>query len=261
MADENTDTVFIATRHDSHGSYVEEALRAGNNVFVEKPLCMNATELQQILNARNEQELALMVGFNRRFSPHAEQVKSIIGDGPLSMMYRINAGAIPADSWIQDAEMGGGRIVGEVCHFIDLMVYTCGALPVRAHAHALPDPANLQDTVTINLQFENGSIGSICYFANGAKALAKEYFEVFKAGLVARITDFKELEIVGTRKPVRKKLMSQDKGQKKMVAAFLAAVAAGQPCPIPLRESVATTLATFAVLESIRTGEAIDINR
>ena len=200
-----------------------------------------------------------MVGFNRRFSPLATQIKETVGDGPMSMLYRINAGAVPKESWAQDSHFGGGRIVGEACHFIDFLIFMNGSLPKRVFACAMQDPTNLHDTVSINLDFENGSVGSICYFANGPKSLAKEYVEIYKGGSVARLMDFKELEILGEKKPLRKKLMSQDKGQRRMVGAFLDAMKRGGETPVPLQESLATTIATFAALDSLRTSQAIDL--
>ena len=189
----------------------------------------------------------------------AREIKSTFGDGPMSMIYRVNAGAIPANSWMQDLEMGGGRIIGEVCHFIDFLTFLNGSLPNRIHAYAMQDPSLFQDTVSINLGFENGSVGSICYFANGPKSLPKEYVEIYKGGMVARIVDFKELEILGGRKPVRKKLLTQDKGRKQMIDAFLASIRNNGESPISLNESLATTLATFKVLESIRSNNALDL--
>jgi polar amino acid transport system substrate-binding protein len=170
----------------------------------------------------------------------------------MSMIYRINAGEIPAESWIQDAEIGGGRIVGEVCHFIDFMIYMNGSRPKSVYACALPDPGNLQDTVNISLSFDNGSIGTISYFANGPKSLPKEYFEIYKGGLAARLMDFREVEILGAGKPVRKKLVSQDKGQKTMVSCVLTAIRNGGEYPIPLSDLLACTAATFGVLESLQ---------
>jgi len=256
---DGTETIFIATRHDSHASYVQETLKAGKNVFVEKPLCLTANELDDIVSAWQRHKPILMVGFNRRFSPLAKRIKATLGDGPMSMLYRVNAGSIPKDSWIQDTDIGGGRIIGEVCHFIDFMIFMNGSLPTRIYAHTLQDPSNLQDTVCINLSFENGSIGSISYFANGPKSLPKEYVEIYKGGLAARLMDFKEMEILGGAKPARKKLMSQDKGQKNMVAAFLTAIRDGSDCPIPLSETLATTIATFSALESLRSGQAVNL--
>jgi polar amino acid transport system substrate-binding protein len=178
----------------------------------------------------------------------------------MSMLYRINAGAIPADTWIQDRDMGGGRIVGEVCHFIDFMIYMNGSLPNRVHAAAMHDPSHMHDTVNISLAFENGSIGSISYFANGPKSLPKEYVEAYKGGIAARLTDFRQLEILSAQKPIRKKLLSQDKGQKAMVHAFLAGLGNKNNCPIPLIESIATTVTTFCIIESLRSSQAVNID-
>lgn len=257
--DKQTESIFIATRHDSHAGYVQEALQAGKDVFVEKPLCLTRDELERVVDAWQLHQPLLMVGFNRRFSPLAQQIKTVLGDGPMSMLYRVNAGSIPKDSWIQDTDIGGGRIIGEACHFIDLMVFMNGSLPTRVYARALQDPSQLQDTVAISLEFENGSIGTICYFANGPKALPKEYVEIYKGGIAARLMDFKEIEIFSGRKPVRKRLNSQDKGQRAMVDAFLAAIAGQHETPIPIRESIASTITSFDTMQSLRTGQAIDL--
>jgi len=257
--DDRTGTVFIATRHDSHAAYVQKALTAGKNVFVEKPLCLTEDELRDVLSAWEHHKPLLIVGFNRRFSPLAQKIKATLGAGPMSMLYRVNAGSIPENSWIQDTDMGGGRIIGEACHFIDFMTFINGSVPTRVYARALRDPSNFQDTVNISLEFENGSIGTICYFANGPKSLAKEYVEIFKGGVAARLLDFKEIEILGCPKPIRKKQMSQNKGQKHMVESFLAAIRDGDECPIPLRESLASTITTFGALDSLRSGQAIDL--
>jgi polar amino acid transport system substrate-binding protein len=171
----------------------------------------------------------------------------------MSMIYRINAGHIPENTWIQDAELGGGRIIGEVCHFIDLMVYMSGSLPVSVYASAMKDPSNLDDTVSIQLRFENGSIGTISYFANGSKSLPKEYFEVYRGGTTGILNDFKELSVYGRGKPARKKLVNQDKGQSTMVASFVDAITSGGATPIPFPETYATTMTAFKVLESLRT--------
>ena len=189
----------------------------------------------------------------------AQKITATLGAGPMSMLYRVNAGSIPENSWIQDTDMGGGRIIGEACHFIDFMTFINGSVPTRVYARALRDPSNFQDTVNISLEFENGSIGTICYFANGPKSLAKEYVEIFKDGVAARLLDFKEIEILGCPKPIRKKQMSQDKGQRHMIESFLAAIRDGDECPIPLRESLASTITTFGALDSLRLGQAIDL--
>ena len=162
-----------------------------------------------------------MVGFNRRFSPLTEKLKKAIGNNPMTMLYRINAGAIPGDNWIQDLEIGGGRVLGEVCHFIDYLTYLNGSLPVKVSASALPDANQLNDTLNILIQFENGSSGVVAYYANGSKSMTKEYVEVFSAGMSATLHDFKELKIFGKGKPKKEKFFNQNKGQKEMVNAFV----------------------------------------
>ena len=201
---ENTDinTVFIATRHDSHAHYVINALKAGKHVFTEKPLCLNENELAQIVDLLNgmttegfasnltsstgdtnqrvnesTNQPILMVGYNRRFSPLIRQIKDEFGNGPMAMVYRVNAGAIPKESWIQDPEFGGGRIVGEVCHFVDTLTFLAGSPVVSVYAAAMSEPDNLNDTLNISLTFQNGSIGTISYLANGDKSLSKERIE------------------------------------------------------------------------------------
>lgn len=261
---EDTNTVFVATRHDTHAIYVKHALTSEKHVFVEKPLCMTKDELEEITAAyqgliKEKNSRILMVGFNRRFAPLAEQMKAALGSGVMSMLYRINAGSIPADTWIQDAEMGGGRIIGEVCHFVDFMTYLNGSLPRKVHAVAMNDPANLDDTLNISLSFENGSIGTISYFANGSKSLAKEYVEAYRGGRTAVLTDFRELKIYGKGKPSRKKLLNQDKGQKVMVHAFLEAAKGNTEAPIAFAETWAATMTSFRILESLKTGEAVSV--
>jgi predicted dehydrogenase/threonine dehydrogenase-like Zn-dependent dehydrogenase len=258
LADEQINTLFIASRHDSHADYVLQALKAGKHVFVEKPLCLCEDELTKIAATWRDQEKTphLMVGFNRRFAPLAKQMKAELGSGPLAMTYRVNAGAIPAASWIQDPKVGGGRIVGEVCHFIDFLTFLNGSLPVSLHATAMNASPNLFDTVTISLDFENGSIGSIAYFANGDKGLGKERVEVFGHGAVAILDDFKTLTIHGNGKKKEKKLLVQDKGQKDGVVQFIETLRRGHAPLISFSEIHAVTLATFRVLESIRSGQA-----
>lgn len=252
-----TNTVFIATRHDSHASYVMKSLAAGKNVFVEKPLCLNMQQLEEIAGLHAGSGKALMVGFNRRFAPHVQTIKSRLGSGPMSMIYRINAGSIPADNWIQDLEIGGGRIVGEACHFIDLLTFINGSLPRSVSATSLPDPDGLNDTVNISIQFENGSTGVVAYYANGPKDLPKEYLEVFTSGRSAILEDFKTLRIHGTGKAVRSKLWNQNKGQKEMVAAFVDSLVKDGSSPIAFGDIYAVTKACFLVLDSIRNGSQV----
>jgi len=178
---EDINTVFVATRHDSHASYVIKALESGKNVYVEKPLCLTGDELSQIIETYHQpstidHQPSLMVGFNRRFAPLAIELKKAVGaeSGPVSMLYRVNAGSIPADSWIHDREVGGGRIIGEVCHFIDFMVFVSGSLPISVDAVSMDDSQHLNDTLTVNLKFADGSIGTIAYLA---RYLCREAFK------------------------------------------------------------------------------------
>lgn len=254
MADKRINTVFIATRHDTHAPYVKAALEAGKNVYVEKPLCLTLDELVEIEQLCADRGVGVMIGFNRRFSPSARFLKAKLPAGPMSMMYRVNAGNIPMDTWIQDMQVGGGRIIGEVCHFIDLMAFMCGSVPVKVMASALPDPNGLNDTVNIIVEFANGSTGVVAYYANGSKELTKEYFEAYSAGMTGIIHDFKVAEVYG-RSVDRKKLGTQDKGQPDMVNEFFAALKQGK-MPIDMKEVFAVTRATFAVLRSLQEGGA-----
>jgi len=241
----------VATRHDSHGPYVLKSLNANKNVFVEKPLCLLESELEAIIEAQAEANKAVMVGFNRRFSPLTAKLKKALGNNPMTMLYRVNAGAIPGDNWIQDLEIGGGRVLGEVCHFIDFLTYLNGSLPNKVSASALPDPNKLNDTLNILIQFENGSSGIVAYYANGSKSMTKEYVEVFSAGLSATLNDFKELKIYGKGKPKKIKKMNQNKGQKEMIEAFIKGILKDGQAPIAFEEIIAVTKASFKVLESI----------
>lgn len=256
LLDDKTNTLFIATRHDSHAEYVLKGLKAGKNVFVEKPICLNETELEEIESIYSRVGKPVMIGFNRRFAPFVQKIKQKIGSGQMSMIYRINAGNIPKDSWIQDMEVGGGRIIGEVCHFIDLLTYINGSLPEKISAFAIPDVNGLNDTVNISIFFKNGSIGTVSYFANGSKELPKEYIEVYASGTTAILEDFKKLRIYGKGRPQTSKLFNQNKGQKEMVEAFLNELMKSGNSPIPMEEIFSVTRATFRVLDSIQNGGA-----
>lgn len=255
MNNPDINTLFIATRHDTHAKYVIDGLKNGKNVYVEKPLCLNVEELVEIQNLCAEKQKSVMIGFNRRFSPHAREIKKKLGSGKMSMIYRCNAGSIPGDSWIQDMKVGGGRIIGEACHFIDFMAYICGSKPVKVMASVMPDNQNLNDTMNIIVEFENGSSGVVAYYANGSKAMHKEYFEVFSAGASATIDDFNETKIYTKGKPAKFKTSTQNKGQKAMVDCFFENIKEGKT-PIPMDEIFAVTLASFAALKSVQEGGA-----
>ena len=255
VLDERTNTLFIATRHDSHAKFVLKGLQANKYIFVEKPLCLTNSELEEITALQQDKSKAVMVGFNRRFSPLIQLLKKKLGAGqPMAMIYRINAGEIPKDVWIQDLKVGGGRIIGETCHFIDLLTHINGSLPKSISAMSIPDANGLNDTVNISIQFENGSTGIVAYYANGAKSLAKEYIEIFTSGSTAIINDFKELEIYGKGKPFKKKLINQNKGQKEMVGAFIDNLLKDGSSPIPYTDIYAVSKATFLTLKSLQNG-------
>ena len=260
ILDDKTNTVFVATRHDSHGPYVLKCLEANKNVFVEKPLCLLESELESIVDLQSKTKKAVMVGFNRRFSPLTNKLKMAVGNNPMTMLYRINAGAVPVDNWIQDLEIGGGRVLGEVCHFIDYLTYLNGSLPIKVSATALPDANQLNDTLNILIQFENGSSGVVAYYANGSRSMTKEYVEVFSVGISAILHDFKELKIFGKGKPKKEKFFNQNKGQKEMVNAFVNGLLTDGQAPISFEEIVAVTKASFKVIESVkRGGEQVEV--
>jgi polar amino acid transport system substrate-binding protein len=252
-------TVFIATRHDSHAEYALKAMKAGKHVFLEKPLCIREHELTEIADFFRSTDPAplLLVGYNRRFSPLARTVKEAFGHGPMAMLYRVNAGAIPADSWIQDRARGGGRIIGEVCHFVDFLAFLNGSLPVLVHAVAMQDVEHQQDVVNISLSYANGSIGTISYLANGDKTVPKERIEIHAHGCTAILDDFRTLTMYSGGNKRERRLRNQDKGQRAEVALFLEAVTGGQPSPIPFDELISTSRTTFMIEESLRTGESI----
>jgi predicted dehydrogenase/threonine dehydrogenase-like Zn-dependent dehydrogenase len=253
-------TIFIATRHDSHAEYVIKSLKNQKHIFVEKPLCLNEAELGRIINSKIENNNSqLLVGFNRRFSSLSELLKKQVGNGPMTMIYRVNGGKIPVDTWIQDMEIGGGRIIGEACHFIDYLTWLNGSLPVNVYATSLPDVENKNDTVNIHLTFANGSTGIVAYYSNGPKKLPKEYIEVFQTGTAGIINNFKELRIFKKNK-FKKKLFNQDKGQTHMIEKFFNSIITGNIL-IPFNEIVAVTRTSLAVLESLKTGLPITINQ
>jgi predicted dehydrogenase len=228
--------VMIATRHDSHAAYVLQARKAGKHVFVEKPLCLTLAELAQIEAAWTSDAPLLMVGFNRRFAPHVRRVKELLlaTPGPRVLVATINAGAIPASHWTQDGSRGGGRILGEGCHFVDLLRYLAGS-SIVAHT-VTPMASQTSDSVTITLRFADGSIGTIHYLANGNKSFPKERVEVFAGGRVLQLDNFRRLKGFGWPQFRKMNLWRQDKGQQACVQAFLAAVRSGAPAPIPLAE-------------------------
>jgi polar amino acid transport system substrate-binding protein len=259
--DPNVNTVFIVTRHDTHAQFVLKSIAAGKHTYTEKPLSLYPEELEEIKNKyeASQQNKYLMVGFNRRFSPFIKKIKSLfLDDQPKAINIRINAGSLPVDHWVNDPEVGGGRLIGEACHFIDLAMFIAGSKITSVFANALSDPHGLKNTVTINLKFENGSVANISYFSNGSKKLPKELIEIFCGETTAIIDDFKKMIVYG--KTLSKiNLKSQDKGHAQEMREFLKAIRNGEPCPIPFEDSYISTLATFKVIESLKGNRVIDM--
>jgi len=250
--DNNVNTVFITTRHNLHTEYVLKAIKAEKHIFVEKPLAMNLAELAEIQNAyKKSSNYHLMVGFNRRFAPAIVELKKVFSpEQRKSILIRVNSGVMPIGHWVNDMKIGGGRIIGEACHFIDLAMFLADSSIVSVSADALNDADELSNTVAINLKFQNGSIASINYFSNGNKAVPKENIEVFSGGTIARIDDFKSLEVFGKRY-IKTKYKGQDKGHATTVKSFLESIKIGNPCPISFEELYNSTLATLKVIQSI----------
>lgn len=238
FSDDNVDAVVISTRHNSHAGFVLAAIDAGKHVFVEKPLCLTLDELDQVEKAYQEAEVPplLMVGFNRRFSPHVQKIKNLISteSAPKSFIMTVNAGNIPADHWTQDRKIGGGRIIGEACHFIDLLRYLANAPIVNFSVSGHDTPG--RDTVSINLEFEDGSNGTIHYLANGNKGFPKERLEVFCAGKVLQLNNFRTLQGWGWKDFSKMKLWRQDKGQSACAKAFMDSISKSDEAPIPANE-------------------------
>ncbi len=267
LADPNVNTAVIATRHHLHAAQVMAALKAGKHVFCEKPLCLTEEELFAI--ARTYQSLTvgrplLMVGFNRRFAGLAKRMKSFLQQiqEPLALHCRVNAGFVPATHWVNDPAQGGGRILGEVCHFVDFLSFLVGAFPTTVEARELTNPGKYSDdNVIVSLQFPDGSQGTITYVANGDKSFSKERIEVFGGGAVAVLEDFRRLELVRRgRKQVVRSFIRQDKGHIGEWKLFAKSITSGEDSPIPFNEIVASTLSTLRITESRSFGGIVRVN-
>ena len=245
-------TVFIATRHDSHGDLVLRALKAGKNVFVEKPLTLSEQELQEIQSVYKGQSI-FTVGYNRRFARISHKIKGEVA-APVITNIRVNAGSIPDAHWTQNAEIGGGRILGEVCHFVDLMIYLSRSLPQKVWASSVSQTGRWRsdDNVVINIEFANGSTGVITYTAMGNAALPKERVEVFSGGNAWVIDDFKGGNFY--KNGQLSKFPNNGKGHKEEIEHFLESVKFGKPNPIPFEQLIATSQTTFKILECLKTG-------
>lgn len=266
LADSSIDTIAICTRHSSHARLAIAALNAGKHVFCEKPLAMNEDELAAILHAYENQATRrlLTVGYNRRFAPLAVQLKSFVSSAtdPFVLHYRVNAGFIPADHWTQDREQGGGRILGEVCHFVDFLSFVCGQPVKVVSATTMPNSDRYSDdNVAATLEFAGGSIATITYTASGDKSFSKERLEVFVQGSVAVLDDFRELRTVRDgKRQVFKSRWRVDKGHRGEWVAFAESIRKGRPAPIAMSEIVNSTLATIALARAASSGGKIAVN-
>ena len=264
LADDQVDAVVIATRHDMHVPLAVKALNAGKHVFVEKPLALSNEQLDAVIEAREKSGREIVVDFNRRLSPLVVQMREVLKsrNRPLLMSYRINAGFIPKNTWIQDLEQGGGRIIGEGCHFIDLMQHICGGQPIDVYAAGAfgdNEQRTNKDNVLITVRFSDGSVGTVAYASDGNSRLQKERLEVFGDGSSLIIDDFKSAVFMTNGKTENIKLKSQDKGHGAILTAFIDMVAGKAGSPVPFDEAVGTTRATFAALESLGLGTSVSI--
>lgn len=260
LNDSEVDLVLITTRHDQHAAMVIESLNKNKNVFVEKPLALNETQLDSIIEAYNSsKDSTLTVGFNRRFSPHAKKIKSLLGNSPMNVIATMNAGSIPANVWIHDMNVGGGRIIGEACHFIDLITYLTGSKVVSVCMNAMGEnPNENTDTATIMLKYENGSTGVINYFANGSKSYPKERIEIYSQERTAVIDNFRITTGFGFKNFTKLKT-SLDKGHKEQFQLLINQVKNGGNPLIPFDEIVNTTKASFAAISSLKNKSWVSI--
>ncbi len=256
LNDGEINTVVIVTRHNSHAQFVTDAIDAGKNVFVEKPLALNTKELSMVeasysKNLKTESPVKLMVGFNRRFAPQIQKIKELLltTKEPKSFIMTMNAGAIPLEHWTQDKDIGGGRIIGEACHYIDLMRHLIGHSITSVQCQNIVDS---EDNVTILLGFSDGSMGSINYFANGPASFPKERIEVFCAGRTLQLDNFRKLKAFGWPNFNKMNLWQQDKGQEACVEAFLDSIKNGEASPIPADELFEVARVSIDIVEQLR---------
>jgi predicted dehydrogenase len=258
MSDPEVGLVIIASRHNSHAELTARTLRSGKAAYVEKPLALTPQELKEVSLAYADSPSPFaMVGFNRRFAPLLIDLREFLSGvkEPLLMNYRVNAGYIPRTHWTQDPEEGGGRIVGEVCHFVDLLLYLARSRPTEVYALGLPDFGRYNsDNISVTIRFANGSVGTITYAANGDQAFEKERLEIFGGGRVAVLDDFRRLHLVSGGQNTLKK-SKLDKGHRSEMHALIAAVHQGAPEPVPFAEAVLAMKTTFAIVEVLASGQ------
>jgi len=263
LKDEKIDLITILTQHADHADLVKKGLQAGKHIYCEKPLAITKKQLESIISLfRKKSHPYLTVGFNRRFAPYSIQLKSFFTDRaePIYAHYRVNAGFIPSSHWLHDPTKGGGRLIGEGCHFIDYMVFLIGQIPESVHTKALPDNGKYtRDNFVITMNFPDGSIGTISYLANGNKSVGKEYLEVFSGGRVGILDDFRKLQLFGKTAIKKREYFKQDKGHASAWDKFVNAVIKNTEAPIPYAELIGTTYVILACDQSMRTGKPINI--
>jgi predicted dehydrogenase len=260
LADDSIDAIVIATRHSNHAALAVAGLAAGKGVFIEKPLALDQEQLAEV-NAALKPDSLLMVGFNRRFAPLVARLKEELEQVRVrALLARVNAGPLPDDHWLHDPEEGGGRLLGEACHFVDLLSHLAAARPVSVHAVAVAHPARgleLSEDIAGTLRFENGAVGTLLYAGSGDPQLPKERVEVFGGGLAAVLDDFRRLELYrqGKRSVEKRR---QDKGHRAEIALFLSAVKGEIEAPL-IESYFASTRATLGLAESLRTGCMVEV--
>ena len=265
LEDEQTSVVFIATRHATHARLAAECLKRGKAVFVEKPLAVNEDDLRTVAAAIRETGGLLTVGYNRRFAPIAAEVKQRLAarKGPMTVVYRVNAGKLPANHWTHDEVEGGGRVIGEVCHFIDFIQYLTDSLPSNVFAEAAgwePVSGSPDDSIIVSLGMADGSIASIVYSASGDSSVEKERIEIFRGGSIARIDDFKSGAHFWNGRESKLGARTQDKGHKNEIEALLSSIRGQSDAAISADSLLATSLATFAAVASVRSGRRLAID-
>ncbi len=264
LNDSQIDCILIATRHDLHASMVAQALQHGKHVFVEKPLALTIDQLKEVIAAYEASRRCLMVGFNRRYSPFARKARELLQgiNEPLVINCRVNAGPIPKESWVHDSSQGGGRVLGEVCHFVDLTQFLTGALPRKVYAETLGNTGvyNADENVTITIAFSNGSLASITYIANGDKSYPRERVEIFGGGAVCVIDNYKSLVFTSTSRRKKMSKYNKDSGHKDEFKAFFSMLHDEKQPMVDFEGYVYTTLATFCIERSIAQGNPIELD-
>ena len=259
LKDPEVNLILITTRHNLHAPMTLEALRAGKHVFVEKPLCLTMEELEEIKDTALERQKMVVVGFNRRFAPLAQKMKTLVGEGPINIVATMNAGHIPPEVWVHDLQVGGGRIVGEACHYIDLCSYLTGSPVVSVCTNALgKDPQENTDNASILLKYENGANAVINYFANGSKVYSKERVEVYSQERTLVLDNWRTLKGYGFKGFNRMKTR-QDKGHGRQFDLLVNSLKKGGDPIIPFESIYNTSKASLAAIESLKSGQWIHI--